>query len=777
MSEFDSKFDDIEMIQLPDDDDEDDEQVSNDVSISSETEGISDSQDSSKSNNSNDQTSPLGIFKSDKSYVDLSEWLDSNDSLHFKFDKDQYKKSIDIVDSFDQNYIEYINSMYKTIETLTNDNITRLDLEEDDSPIGLITNETGYRASQAYKFKKIDEAFQEIIGSLQVLINSAPVEKHESGEFQNLQHTFYILQCLKANNFYFDLRRKPESILEWVNTFDPKPDTDLLNDVMVNTPKPYTHPQFWNTCLSQLIIRGLFNQISEVIDHSGYNELEQECPELYAIIKDLNVLLSDYPSSASKGNFIQWKLLACEFRDSLSGGQNELITEPNYKLMVSQIYDLACIFTGLPKTISSYCDTWYEMYLALSLYQIRDNEEVYDDYFKTAIAEHPPVVTLGEDAENFDELSESCFINILEKNYLKALETLHELDPPTAAYVSELLELKLVLRNYYFESTITSNTSFQDLLNRRTISEYFLTRHAFDCLNVHDLVPVGIGLLLNDVVCKAANANITNRKVISSFLPHYFCKTNDDLEWALTVCANLNLISTARELYYQAGVKSLEDGYNYEALNNFVNCYDPTLLSGENHSEGMKKVHYIIWDMIFADSIVNNRPVRDELINNIIDKKVDANFKIHPVIQQCLSPYAVLKEFYSSLPDKNIKSSNKMSKLIHLLQFNYLPKRFAPLLLAQFLPFLLNNENKSQLPELVVIIELIDSFETNCSEEESEEASKLYSYSISKADEDDLSIYDWRKVVGKNKLPKDVADLTRTLRNQITGKIGRVFIE
>ena len=774
MSGLDSKFDDIEMIQLPDDEDE---QVSNDMSISSETEGISDSQESSKSNNSNDQSSPLGIFKADNGYVDLSEWLDSTDSLHFKFDKDQYKRSIDIVDSFDQSYIDYVNSMYKTIERLTSDDITRLDLEEDDSPIGLITNETGYRASQAYKFKKADESFQEIIENLQVLINSAPEDKHESIEFQNLQHTLYILQCLKANNFYFDLRRKPELILAWVNTFDPKPDSSLLNDVMVNNPKPYTHPQFWNTCLSQLIIRGLFEQVSEVIAHSGYQELEQSCPELFLMINDMNIMLSDYTSSASKGNFAQWKVIACEYRDSLSGERYESITEPAHKLMVSQIYDLACIFTGLPKTISSYCDSWYEMYLALSLYQIRDNDEVYDEYFKMSITEHPPSVTLGEDAENFDELSESCFINILEKNYLKALETLHELDPPTAAYVSELLELKLVLRSYYFDSTITSNTSFQDLLNRRSISEYFLTRHAFDCLNVHDLAPVGIGLLLNDVVCRSTNASVTNRKVIAGYLPHYYCKTNDDLEWALTICANLNLISTARELYYQAGVKSLEDGYNYEALNNFVNCYDPTLLSGENHSEGMKKVHYIIWDMIFANSIVNNRPVNDELINNIIDRQIDPNFKIHPVIQQCLAPYAVLKEFYSSLPDKDIKVSSKMSKLIHLLQFNYLPKRFAPLLLAQFLPFLGNSENKFKLPELVVIIELIDSFETNCNDEESKEAAELYSYSISKVGENDVSVHDWRRIIGKDNLPTDVTNLIITLRNQITAKIAKVFIE
>ena len=62
------------------------------------------------------------------------------------------------------------------------------------------------------------------------------------------------------------------------------------------------------------------------------------------------------------------------------------------------------------------------------------------------------------------------------------------------------------------------------------------------------------------------------QKSYRDILPNYICNTNDDLEWALTICANLNLVSTARQLYYQAGLKSLEEGYMYEALNNFVNC-------------------------------------------------------------------------------------------------------------------------------------------------------------------------------------------------------------
>ncbi|KAL6452825.1 NUP85 Nucleoporin NUP85 [Candida maltosa Xu316] len=764
------KFDDIEMLEIPDD-----EESNNDFSISSETEGISDSQDSSKSEQH--QTSPLSLFKSDRKRIELSEWLDSDETLNFELDSKVYKKSIDITNSFDQKYIQYINSLYKIIEKVTsNDTINLLDVDDNKSPIGLITDGSNNNNKRRNGFERIDDAFQQVVGDLQDLISSAPEESHSSNEFQSLQHSLYILECLEANVFYHDLKRKPELIIKWVNTFDPKPDSELLNEVMINTPKPYLHPQFWNTCLSQLIIRGLLPQVHDVIEHSQYQELEEKCPDLYSFITDFDTLLSNYTSFALKGQFTQWKLLACEFRDSLSAANYKSVTDPVYKIIITQIYDLACIITGLPKTISSYCDTWYEVYLALSLYQIRDNEEVYEDFYKTAISEKPPPVLLQQEIDDFDELSESSFINILEGNYVKVLEALHELDPPTTAYISELMELKQVLNSYYLDSTIDTATSFKDLLNRRTISEYFLTRHAYDCLNIHDLVPVGVGILLNSVISSSNNAGFNNRKVIANFLPNYHYKTNDDLEWALTICADLNLLSTARQLYYQAGLKSLDDGYIYEALNNFVNCYDPTFLTGENHSEGMQKVHYIIWDLIFADSLTNNRPVKDELINNIIDKKVEPNFKIHPVIQQCLSPYAVLKKFYASLANEETKFTDKISKLIHLLQFNFLPKRFVPLLLVQFLPFLMNSNVHFQLSDLIVIIDIIDNYETSRGEDDLKEGSELYLYSINNI-EPDATKHDWRIVLGKDNLPKSVNLMIRTLRDEITAKVGKVFIK
>ena len=184
-------------------------------------------------------------------------------------------------------------------------------------------------------------------------------------------------------------------------------------------------------------------------------------------------------------------------------------------------------------------------------------------------------------------------------------------------------------------------------------------------------------------------------------------------------------------------------------------------------------MHYIVWDLIFANCLVHNRPIKDELINNIVDKKVDLNFKIHPVIQQCLAPYAVLKEFYETLPQRDIKLSNKLSKLIHLLKFNYLPK-ICSIVTSTIYSVLSEPNTTFQLPDLVIIIELLDNYESDRNEKELKEGADLYLYSNNI--ESDADENDWRKLVGKDNLPKDIDLFTRLLRNLIAAKVGKVFI-
>lgn len=747
-------YDDIEMLEIPEDD----------ISTSSETETIS---ESSSSKSTTHKKFDRSLLSPNKSYISLQEWLNSEQKLDFKFDSAQYKKSLATKDTYTDSYISYVNGLYKVIESLTDNSITRVNLEYKEELIGIISGKGELETEQ--KYRKIDEAFLKIIENLTQFLDQIESESDQ----EQLQLLLSILDCLKANYFYSDIRNKPEQISTWVNRYEPKPESDLVQEIMAENPTPYIHPHFWNKLMVQLVTRGLLNEATEAIKHSKYEELSETCPELYSVIEDFQQLLSSYTSFALKGQFPQWKLTACEFRDMFPKFKAN-ISESNHEIILNQIYDLACIITGLPKTIASHCDTWYEVYSALSFFQIRDNNELYPEFYKLSIDEKPPPRL--EEADELYEIAEQCFVDIMEENFLKVLKSLHDFEPITAAVVSKFLELKGFLNNYYLYSTDAKD--LDQILNKRTVSEYFLTKQAFECLNIHDLVPVGMGILLNEDVSTSKESAHHNKAVIASFLPKFHCKTNDDLEWGLTICAKLELISTARELYYVYGLKSLDDGFIFEALNMFVNCYDPTTISTDNKNEGMKQVHRIVWDLIFQDSLINNRPVNDELINNIVSNQVDENFDIHPVIRQCLSPYAVLKSFFESLHRPNNDVMSKLSKVIHLLRFSHLPKKFYPLLLSQFLPFLIDAKCEFQLPDLIVIIELIDTYEVQSNTIDLTEGEQLYKYSINHIESDSRD-YDWRKIVKSSfvEVPSTIDILIKKLRNEIVSKIGQVYIE
>lgn len=772
MTELGSKFDDIEMLEIPDDD-----------SSSSDTESMTGSPVSDEESDNYDSTEVPP-----RTYIELRDWIQSDASIEFQFNNAAYKHSAKVDNILDHSKVAYVNSLYKTIEGLSFNNVKQDDIykdedskDEEDEVIGVITDapDIGKNSDLEYKNKKINEAFMAVIDNFREYVNYVKdsVDEEKLNQYYGL---LSILECLLANYFYPSLNTKPELLSKWVNRYDHKPLPELVEAIMINTPKPYLHPEFWNKYLPQLITRGLVNEALEAIQSSKYEELKDTCESLYLIIQDISTLLSNYTNSALKGQFSQWKLSACEFRDTFSGLRGN-ISEPRHQKIASQIYEITCIITGLPKTISRFTSSWYEVFVALSLFHIRGEEKVYGDYYKIAIEEFPlPLPIEPSEDEDDDEktyiLVENSFSDIMEKNFLKVLETVSYFDEPIAAYVAKLLELKGLLSSYY--SSLLKSPEFHELAFGKTVSEYLLTKHAYECLNDHPLVPVGIGLLMNSDLSYSTKWNVNNRKVISKFLPNFECKTNDDLEWALTVCAKINLVSTAKKLYLKHGKKSLRDGYIYEALNMFVHCYDSDS-NNEESVEGMKLVHEVIWDSIFQDSLINNRPIKDELINNIVLHRVDSDFEIHPVIRQCLSPYAVLLEFFETLTsstDGNLMKN--LSKLVHVIRFTHLPKKFSPLLLAQILPFFYQEKGYFQLPDLIIITELIDNYESQVNEEDSKDGDELYKYSISHL-EKSTTPYDWRVVLTDNdiKIPQDVSLLLKSLRNEIVARLGKVFID
>lgn len=726
----------------------------------------------------NDEMSTENISQKDTEYKDkkenymrLQDWLESDHPLNFQFNEKQYDSSIDS-DEFSKLYFEYVTQLFKILQALSENPDVNVLNEDTEEQIGIVsaTNDFGLSASKSLKAKKLSDAFTKVLESLSVFISKLDLADIDEDTKERFYYLLSIVDCLQANIFYPNIRVRPELLSKWINRFDYKPDHELIEAVMVNTTKPYLHDQFWNTYLSQLITRGLLAQAVTAISRSRYEELEDKSPALYSVIHDFLVLLESYTSMSMKYQFYQWKLSCCELRDIIPQFK-EKIHDAKETLIINQVHDLLRILTGLPKSISLHCPNWYEVFTALSLYQVRDDENLFKEYYTISISARPPAMV--EDGDNLSSVVETTFLNIMDENFLKVLGSINSIDSATAAYISRLLEYKGLFDSYY-PNMVLNNVS--EATSRKTISEYLLTLHAYECLNTHELVPVGIGLLANSNLSTSSKAIERNRMTIAKFLPNYKCATNDDLEWCLSICAKFDMIATARKLYLKYGKKSLEDGYIYEALNMFVNCYDPDSTDSEPN-EGMKQVHYIIWDLLFDNCLLSCLPVQDELLNNIIEHKVDPTFEINPIIRQCLSPYAVLVEVLNSMKSPTDGETTViLSKLIYLLRFKYLPSRYRPLLLCQLIP-LLSTNSKFELPDLIVIIELLDNYETQSSGEEIEEGSKLYEEAINYPTDTSNSC-DWRNCLLERKfdIPKNVRSLVKLLRNEVVAKVGAVYI-
>lgn len=752
----DDAFNDIEMLDIPD-------SISDTDSISDKatdaTPSTSSHTDDNLSTASSSSTSTGDSNVTEPEYVSLKDWLvDPKQYLDFHLDAKRLRRSL-IHATTDA---RFANDLYKTFEDLLDTNIVgpmASDGEDEpaDDVIGVVYANMTNKARKRHHHLNV--ALNKIITAV-----AAKAEDVDDETSQRYQTLLSVLECLQANYFYDDIIARPNMLTNWINKSDPLPDPELVEAIMIQTPKPYLHPLFWNTYVAQLLVRGLTRQAVNALERSKFEaDLFQTNAVLLDVIYDFKNLLGSYVSMSHKHQFNDWKLTCCEFRDSIPSVKLKMTadTDNQHFIILSQIYDLAGVLTGLPKTIASFCNTWYELFTALSLYQVPHDETLYKEYFEVASTEKPARTIEDNTVANWDAI---CF-NVLEEHFLKVLGSIDELDRATSTYISVILEQRGLLANYYQNKSL--------LISRRTISEYLVTKYAYDCLNEYATAPIGVGLLLKDAIFRNDEDIKHNRKTVAEFLPKFECKTNDDLEWCLTICATLNLETTAQKLYLKYGEKSLKDGYLFEAMNMFVNCETPTGIN-----PGMAKIHHIIWDLIFQDALLNNRPIRDDLISNIVNKKVDADFDIHPVIRQCLSPYAVLCEFLEPLPESadDEDLASKLSKLRHLLRFEFMPQKFYPLLLCQYLPFLLDYKYRFQLPDLIVIIELIDQFEPSTNEHDDSDA--LYKYSVEHI-ETSAAENDWRLYLKNNNIdsPGDVESVIKLLRNEIAARIGRVYID
>ncbi|CCH43625.1 Nucleoporin [Wickerhamomyces ciferrii] len=647
-------------------------------------------------------------------------------------------------------YTEYISSLYSIYEALGDERYYSV------ATIGLIKKNAQHEQAEV-----LNNAFSLTIQELELYIEHKQAQQDSDASIFELEECLYILNALKAVFFAND-QDVPQLLSHWINRADPQPSIEL-NEAVMKSEKPYQHPYFWKF-INQLVLRGLYSNAAEALKHSEYKELNSIDLNLFNLFTDAENLLSNYPIQSTPEVFKEWKK-AANTASSNASIRNK-VSENNE--LYKGIKTLLSIISGNKSIIFETSETWYESLVALIYYHI-PSISLLSEYFTESLQHHQPDRTV---------VWEVASVDIFEGNFIQVLRSLSSFNSATAAYTSALLEAKGLLKGYSLDEDengkiIGQNSLLdqEDLFSTRNVSEFLLHGHALDCLSIEKLIPVGIGLL-------ALSRNPTARSVIAEYLPKYNFKTNDDIEWALTICASLKLPTIAHVLFRTAAQRALNLGLVLEALTLFARAGD------------IEYVKHHTW-FIFEKSLILGKPIDDLIINAVIDDSIiiedidPESLKLSPILRQLLSPYAILYQFWKFKESGSLKQA--ITRLISLLKFPHLPPNLFGLLISQFLPFIIFLTPPKILTkqELLSVVKILDQFDNNFINKKHgnskilEQANKLYKISI---DEDKLQSKPdnyWVKQLKESEItpPTDFQNLLILVRRNIAVEIGRSFLE
>lgn len=625
-------------------------------------------------------------------------------------------------------YVEFVSNLYSIYEALGDEKNYSV------PTIGLVK-----RDAQREHNEVLNKAFGMVVKEVESYIESKRLNNEDESSIFELEECLNIINCLKA--LYFSTPEElPKLICEWVNKADPQPDLELTESIM-SFEKPYKHPFFWKF-IKKLTLRGLYLNAANALRESKFEELQSIDLNLYNLISDSINLLESYPENSSIDIFKQWRLIA------IKASSNASIRNDNDLELSNNIRSFLNILSGNKEEILNSSESWYESILALIYYDIPSSEFL-QDYFELSISKNLP---------NDLIIWESACLNIFENKFLVMLRSIGSFNVTIAAYVSVLCEAKGLLKSYSLKDEVNID---EDLFSNDKFSSRLLYSHALDCLSISKLIPVGIGIL-------ATSKHPLSRSVIAEYLPRYEFKTNDDIEWALTICAKLKLPQISNAIYRIAGQKSLSNGFLLESLTFFSKA-------GEI---GIIKYH--CWN-IFENSLMLGKSINDLVINSIVDDSIliskDIEISISPIIRQFLSPYAILYKFWKYQEDGDLKNSFK--NLILLLKFKYLPKKLFGILIFLTLPFLIFNSNLRILNtnELILIINILDEFESQEKTVKNEklliESNDFYKYYIEKSEKSELlKLFQLKEI----KYPKDLDELFLIVRKRINYEISKTFL-
>ncbi|ODV85412.1 hypothetical protein CANARDRAFT_28211 [[Candida] arabinofermentans NRRL YB-2248] len=621
-------------------------------------------------------------------------------------------------------YTKFLNLLYSDFEPLLSEAAYKtysLDSEDDEMNIGLLDkikeNEKGKRLN-------LQKLVNSVIGNVNDLI-SAKVSKTEKLDDPSLFNYVEALNVLNLlNALYFANPDERITLLSiWINRADIQPDEELIQEAMHSDDKPYRNSLFWSTFMTKLIIRGMFTEALTAMNDSGYQELQESDPNLFNLIVDFQTLLQNYNLvrfSTDLKSFISWKQTMARLRE-----QSTSLTYENPSIAL-QLTELITIMCGHSASIQEHSTSWYESFFAYYLYQL-PSSDIIPEYLQISLEKQPLDSTVSW---------ESICVDLLHGKFLSVISSLELLDKSISTYVAILIQASGLLKDYF---TIISNAS-SELIS--TIDQ-MLEQLALTYMTSQELFPIGVGIMIS-------LNNSRTREVIAESLPKFKIKSNDDLEWCLSICAKLKLPQTANAIYKAEGANLSSQGYLYESLFCFAEAGDYTNLVS------------LAWNC-FENLLLDGKFEDEQLV-----AKIQSNDIQNPLLRQAISPFVILYQFLEQESDKR-----DFNKILRLLSFNYLPKHFKTVLILIFRPYL--NKRLLTIKQLVQLIKTLNDFEKDLktSEEVYSKSTMLYELAKKKVSNNG-DIFDWRS---QGSLPDSIKLLILEMRKGISFEISFNFAE
>lgn len=638
-----------------------------------------------------------------------------------------------------EEYVHYVSKLFEIYRDLGYDRLYSV-------PTVGVVNTTASKEHAA----AVNLATSALITELDLFIEAIKSKKNAFTRFFELEECLTILKCLQTIHFTLDTPEDVtvretfiKNLINWINRSDGEPNEEYIEQVfvpMTDGKRVFESSYFWKL-FNQLLLRGLFDQAIGCLDRSQVMVyLGDQCEVSSNALHDLIALLKQYPMD-STDSFREWKSLVLELAQTYSGSETSITGE-----LRDYIEDTLFLVGGHQSKILHYSSTWYESFCAFLLYYI-PSLELSEEYLQLSLQNRPVDVTGGWE--------QTC-VDLIRGKIYSILPALESLDTCSAAFTAALCEAKGLLERFVDDMEMDKDVSYEgidDLFSYRNgMACYMLNNFAFELCSQGDkrLWPVAIGL----ITLSPVSSTSAKKMAIAELLPHYPFKTNDDIEWMLSILAKWKLPQIAKAVYVTLGNKLLYESNTIEAMANF---------SKAGKFEWVKRYSWIM----FEASVMQGAPLDDVVLNAIVDDKGNSivpdeilNSLVTSAMKQTLSPYAVLYRFYQAKNSNNW--SEALALLLRLIEFPYLPKCYLVMLMARFLyPIYL--EDDSRYVDESTILRIMESLENKWDNKDVKSVN-IYLTMLEEG------------IVEQNTLPADLTNFLQLIRQKLNFKLCQEFM-